>query len=54
MKSGKVIIQEGALIQPHELKVGELLARTGSDVTFLAVGVEKISRYYVSRQEMGD
>lgn len=41
MKSGKVIIQEGALIQPHELKVGELLARTGSDVTFLAVGVEK-------------
>lgn len=41
MKSGKVIIQEGALIQPHELKVGELLARTGSDVTFLAVGVGK-------------
>ncbi len=41
MKSGKVIIQQGALIQPHELKVGELLARTGSDVTFLAVGVGK-------------
>lgn len=53
MKSGKVIIQEGALIQPHELKVGELLARTGSDVTFLAVGVGK-SPDIVSRQEMGD
>lgn len=41
MKRGKVIIQEGAMIQPHELKVGELLARTGCDVTFLAVGIDK-------------
>ena len=41
MKRGKVIIQEGAMIQPHELKVGELLARTDHDVTFLSVGLDK-------------
>gem|GEM_PF-6542614 len=29
------------MAQPHELKVGELLARTGHDVTFLSVGLDK-------------
>ena len=30
------------MVQPHELKVGELLARSsGFDVTFLAVGIGK-------------
>jgi hypothetical protein len=42
MKTGRVIIQEGALVQPHEKKVGDILARTfGKDVTFLAVGIDK-------------
>lgn len=42
MKAGKVIIQERALVQPHEKKVGDILARTtGKDVIFLAVGIEK-------------
>lgn len=41
MKTGKVIIQYGALVYPHEKRVAFLLAKTGHDVTFLPVGVDK-------------
>ena len=41
MKSGKVIIQEGALVYPHEERVAFELVKTGNDVTFLAVGINK-------------
>ena len=41
MKTGKVIISDNSLVEDHELKVGHILARTGSDVIFLPVGAGK-------------
>lgn len=41
MKAGKVIIQYGALVYPHEKRVAFLLAKTGHDITFLPVGINK-------------
>ena len=41
MKSGKVIIQYGSLVYPHEKRVAFLLVKTGHDVTFLPVGIDK-------------
>ena len=42
MKSGKLIIQKGALVQPHEESVGHVLTQaTGKNVTFLSVGIGK-------------
>lgn len=41
MKTGKVIIQYGASVYPHEKRVAFLLVKTGHDVTFLPVGIDK-------------
>jgi len=41
MKIGKIIIQYGSLIYPHEIRVANLLIRTGHDVSFLPVSINK-------------